>query len=79
VSAAEAANIALGVHDEIDDGRIPAIPFSNLQPTRNAGVLAFVTGGAGGVIIQIARRPAALGCSSGYGGRHTVKSGNSSQ
>jgi hypothetical protein len=49
----------------------------NLQPTRNFGVSTIVAGGAGGVITQIFRRPAALGCSSGYGGRHTANIGNS--
>jgi len=57
---AEAANIGSGVHDGIDNGRIPAMPCSDLQPTRNVGVAGIVAGGAGGVITQIARRPAAL-------------------
>ncbi len=54
MSSAEAADLGLGVHDEIDDGRIPAIPFLNLQPTRNVGVSAFVAGGTRDRVVETA-------------------------
>jgi hypothetical protein len=47
------------------------MPCSDVQPTRNVGVASFVTGEAGGGMTKIARRPAALGCKNGYGGRHS--------
>jgi hypothetical protein len=40
-------NSGQGVHDGVDNGRIPAMPCSDLQPARNVGVAGFVTGGAG--------------------------------
>jgi len=59
MSAAEAADIGSGVHAGIDNGQVPAISCSDLQPTRNVGDAGFVTGGAGGAT-HIARMPAAL-------------------
>jgi hypothetical protein len=53
-SAAEAADIGSGVHDDISDGRIPLMTRSDSQPTRNVSVANFAAGGAGGVIPQIA-------------------------
>jgi hypothetical protein len=46
-----------------------------IKPARNLGVASFVSRGAG--VAQIARRPAALGWRSGYGGRHTATSEHS--
>lgn len=78
VSAAEAADIGSDVHDGIDYARIPAMPCSNLQPTRNHfGVAGIVAVGAGVVITPIAGRPAAPGRKSGYDGSHTTSFGYS--
>jgi hypothetical protein len=49
VSAAEAADIGSGVHDGIDNGRISAMPCSDLQPTRNVGVAGVVNRAEPGV------------------------------
>jgi len=37
-----------------EPGRIPAIPFSNLLPTRNVGVSAFVAGGTRDRVVETA-------------------------
>jgi hypothetical protein len=56
------------VHDDIGDRRIPAMPCSDSQPTRNVSVAGFVAGGAGGVITQITPKPCCMGCRSGTAG-----------
>jgi hypothetical protein len=47
LSTAEAADIGSSVHDDIGDGRIPALPCSDSQPTRNVSVAGIFAGGAG--------------------------------
>jgi hypothetical protein len=59
------------VHDDIDDRRIPAMPCSDSQPTRNVSVAGVVAGGAGR---NYANYPEALlhGLQKRHGGRHTA-------
>jgi hypothetical protein len=76
VSGAEDTDMGSGVHDDIGDGRIPAMPYSDSQPTRNVSVAAFVAGRAAGVITQIAPKACCARLHKRYGGRHTAKSGS---
>ena len=78
VSGADDTDMGSSVHDDIGDGRIPAMPCSDSQPTRNVSVAGFVAGGAGGVITQIAANACCARLQKRYGGRHTAKNGQSS-
>ncbi len=77
VSRAKDTDMGSSVHDDIGDGRIPAMPCSDSQPTRNVSVAGFVAGGAGGVITKIAPKACCTRLQKRYGGRHTAKSGKS--
>jgi hypothetical protein len=63
------------VHDDIGGRRIPAIPWSDSQPTRNVSVAGFVAGGAGDVIAPIVPKPCCARLQKRYGRRHTAISG----
>jgi hypothetical protein len=69
VSGAVDTDMGSSVHDEICDGRIPAMPCSDSQPTRNVNVAGFVARGAGGVIMQIAPKACCAGPQKRFGGQ----------
>jgi len=73
VSGADDTDMGSSVHDDIGDGRIPAMPCSDSRPTRSVSVAGFVAGGAGGVIKQIAAKACCARLQKRYGGRHTAR------
>jgi hypothetical protein len=75
VSRAKDTDMGSSVHDDIGDGRIPAMPCSDSQPTRNGSVAGFVAGGTGGVIRKIVPKTCCTRLQKRYGGRHTANGG----
>jgi hypothetical protein len=61
------------VHDDIGDGRNPAMPCTDSQPTRNVRVAGFVAGEGGGEITKIAPKVCCTRLPKRYGGRHTAQ------
>jgi hypothetical protein len=76
VSRAKDTDMGSSVHDDIGDGRIPAMPCKDSQPTRNVSVAGFVAGGAEGKIAKIAPKACCTRLSNRYGGGIQLKSGN---
>jgi hypothetical protein len=60
------------VHDDIGDGRVPTMPCSDSQPTRNVSVAGFVAGGTAGITRKIAPKACCAKLQKRYGGRHTA-------